>query len=282
MADYIETGVVVGALVVAGVVATIAIRRVSRGVEERIRPDEGPATPQGKRARTVAGVVRVSAIVTVWIVVALTALAQAGVAVGPLLAAAGLGGIVLGLGAQSLVRDLIAGFFVLAERQYDVGDVVELTGQSNTKVSGEVEVIALRTTTLRAVDGARHVVPNGEIRISSNLTREYSRYVVDLPVALDSDPDLAAQVMRRTAEQMRVEPHWRDDILGPVTVLGVDSFDDSGLVVRAYLETHPGRQWEVGREFRRRVLTALEEAGVRMPVAQQEILLREPPAAAAS
>lgn len=280
MADYIETGVVVGALVVAGAVATIAIRRVSRRVEDRIRPEEGPATPQGKRARTVAGVVRVSAIVAVWIVVALTALAQAGVAVGPLLAAAGLGGIVLGLGAQSLVRDLIAGFFVLAERQYDVGDVVELTGQGNTKVAGEVEVIALRTTTLRAIDGARHVVPNGEIRISSNLTREYSRYVVDLPVALDSDPDAAAQVMRRTAEQMRVEPHWREDILGPVTVLGVDSFDDSGLIVRGYLETHPGRQWEVGREFRRRVLAALEEAGVRMPVTQQEVLLREPPAAA--
>lgn len=267
-----ETIAIVAALAVAAIIATIAIRRLSRRVEGRIEGDQSDAGV--KRARTVVAVVRVSAIIAVWVILALSALAQAGVAIGPMLAAAGLGGVILGLGAQSLVRDLIAGLFILTERQYDVGDVVEIRSQSSIVITGEVETIALRTTTLRGLDATRHVIPNGEIIVSSNMTRDRSRYLVDVPIPYEANPDEAAEIVRRTGEQMRIEPGWRNDLLGPIEVLGVDAFQDSAVVIRAYLETVPGRQWAVGREFRRRVLAGLGEAGIEIPFPQRTVQLR--------
>lgn len=270
----LESLVVIGALLVAAIVATLLIGRVTRRVERGIEEREGAVSV--KRAKTLTSVLRVSAVIAVWVVLSLTALAEAGVQVGPLLAAAGLGGIVLGLGAQSLVSDLIAGFFIVAERQYDVGDVVELQPASGGPVTGEVESIALRTTTLRALDATRHVVPNGQIVVSSNQTRDRSRYMVDLPIAYEADPDAAAEIARRVGEQMRIEPRYREAITGPVEVLGVDAFADSAVVVRAYLQTAPGRQWEVGREFRRRVLRELAEAGIEIPFPQRTVIVKTP------
>jgi small conductance mechanosensitive channel len=268
----VETLIIVGALLVAAVIATILIGRLTRRVERRIEDTEGAVSV--KRAKTLTSVLRVSAVIAVWVVLSLTALAQAGVQVGPLLAAAGLGGIVLGLGAQSLVSDLIAGFFIVAERQYDVGDVVELQPGSGGPVTGEVESIALRTTTLRGLDATRHVVPNGQIVVASNQTRDRSRYMVDLPIAYEADPDAAAEIARRVGEQMRIEPRFREAITGPVEVLGVDAFADSAVVVRTYLQTAPGRQWEVGREFRRRVLRELAEAGIEIPFPQRTVTVK--------
>jgi len=272
----VRTVVIVVALVVVALVATIVIGRVSRRVERHM--EAGQAHLSTKRAKTITGVLRVTAVITVWIVIGLTALAEAGVAIGPLLAAAGVGGIVLGLGAQSLVRDLIAGLFILAERQYDVGDVIELRGPSSILLTGEVEGIALRTTTLRALDATRHVIPNGQIYASSNMTRDRSRYLLDLPIPYETAPEDAARLVERTGERMLGDARWREHMLTPVKVLGVDAFADSAVMLRVYLETTPGHQWEVGREFRRRVLADFGAEGIEIPFPQRSVTIREEPA----
>ena len=214
-------------------------------------------SPARKRATTLTGIIRVVAVAFVWATAFVMVLEEVGIAVGPVLAAAGVGGIAIGFGAQSLVRDIISGFFVLMENQFDVGDVVEVAG-----VSGVVEEITLRTTVLRGLDGTRHVVPNGEIRVSSNLTKEYSRYIVDVPVPYESEPDEVVAVARRVSDTMSWEPNWGRLMRGPVEVLGIDDYAVRGLTVRMYLETAPGHQWSVGREFRRRLQQALRDEGL--------------------
>ena len=269
MPDYADTLIRVAAVLLVALLLTRAAVWLAAGVRSRIDGGEAGSTPRAKRAHTLAGIVRVAAVVAIWLLAAFTLLDQLGVQVGPLLAAAGVGGIAIGLGAQSLVRDLIAGFFILAEHQFDVGDVVEVAG-----VSGRVEAVGLRTTTLRNLDGRRHVVPNGEIRISTNMTKEFSRYMVDLPMPYDEDPERVAGVARAVVERMRADPEYRQLITGPVEVLGVDAFADSAVTLKLYLETEPGRQWTVGREFRRRLKVALEQAGIGIPYPHRTVILR--------
>jgi moderate conductance mechanosensitive channel len=264
-----DTLIRVAAVLVVALVFTRGAVWLSRMVRARIDRGDGDATARAKRAHTLAGIVRIGAVVVIWLIAVFTILDQSGVRVGPLLAAAGVGGIALGLGAQSLVKDLIAGFFILAEHQFDVGDVVEVAG-----VAGRVESVGLRTTTLRNVDGRRHVVPNGEIRISTNMTKDFSRYMVDLPMPYDQDPDRVAAIARKVAERMHAEPEYRELINGPVEVLGVDDFADSAVTLKLYLQTEPGSQWTVGREYRRRLKLALEEEGIGIPYPHRTVILR--------
>jgi small-conductance mechanosensitive channel len=196
-------------------------------------------------------------------------LGAAGVEIGPLIAAAGIGGIAIGFGAQSLVKDFFSGFFMVMERQFDVGDVVEVAG-----VGGVVESLGLRTTVVRSLDGSRHVVPNGEIRVTTNHTKEFSRYLVDLPVPYEHDTDEVAEIARRVTDEMRIDPRYAGSITAPVNVLGVDDYADSSVNVRMYLQTVPGRHWEIGREFRRRMKGALEDAGIGIPYPHREIIVK--------
>jgi len=269
MPDYADTLIRVAAVLVVALVLTRAAVWLAARIRSKIDGGEATSTPRAKRAHTLAGIVRMVCVIVIWLVAVFTLLSQAGVAVGPLLAAAGVGGIALGLGAQSLVRDLIAGFFILAEHQFDVGDVIEVAG-----VSGRVENVGLRTTILRNLDGRRHVVPNGEIRISTNTTKEFSRYMVDLPMPYDEDPERVAAIARAVADRMREEPEYQDLITGPLEVLGVDDFADSAVTLKLYLETPPGHQWAVGREFRRRIKIALEEEGIGIPYPHRTVILR--------
>ncbi|MDH3226733.1 MAG: mechanosensitive ion channel family protein [Thermoleophilia bacterium] len=240
--------------------------RLQRGVDE---PEDLARGIQRKRALTLSTLLRNVAIAAIWIVAIILALESAGLPVGPLLAAAGIAGIALGFGAQSLIKDLINGFFILLERQYDVGDTVAFA-----EVSGTVERIELRSTVLRDMEGRRHVVPNGEIRVSTNYTHIFSRYTVSLPVPYEVDIDRAMDIARDVAEDMRTGSHSQL-ITEPVNILGVDDYGDSAVCVRLYLETVPGRQWEVGREYRRRLKIALEEAGISMPYPHHEVILRQ-------
>jgi len=246
-------------LVVAGAVASWLLRRLVRRGERRMRGTLPRDSPAGKRARTLASVLTALGVVVIWLVVAITALEVAGVPVGPLLAAAGIGGVALGFGAQNLVRDLVAGTFILSENQYDIGDHVVVAG-----VEGTVEAITLRSTVVRSVDGTRHVVSNGEIRVSSNATRVYSRYVMVVPVPYEADVDRALAVLRATGEELAADPTWAPDVAAPPTVMGVDAFTESRVELKLMVETVPGRQWAVGRELRRRIRLALAAAGVPM------------------
>ncbi|MFN8108657.1 MAG: mechanosensitive ion channel [Thermoleophilia bacterium] len=196
----------------------------------------------------------------IWTVVLISAMQVLGVLVGPLLAAAGIGGFVLGFGAQTLVRDVVAGFNILLEHQHDVGDEVALGD-----VEGTVEAISLRTTAVRGLDGARHVVANGEVRVSTNRTRLYSRYLLVLPLPYTQDIDAAVEVARAAAAELREDPDLGPDILGDLRVLGVDAFGERSVDVKMYIETRPGRQHAVGRELRRRIKLAMDREGIVMP-----------------
>jgi small-conductance mechanosensitive channel len=215
-------------------------------------------------------VLRGVVLAVVWTVAAITVLDQAGVQVAPILAAAGIAGIALGFGAQSLVKDILAGFFILMENQYDVGDVIAIAG-----VSGTVEAVNMRTTVLRSLDGSRHVVPNGEITVSSNMTKVYSRYLFVLPVPYEEDVDRPIAVLEEVAEELSQDPEFGPLMTGTVTVLGVDQYGDSSVDVKCYVETVPGEQWKVGRELRRRLKMALDERGIEIPYPRRELIIRK-------
>jgi moderate conductance mechanosensitive channel len=261
----IRLGIIIVVALVATRVCLVLVRRLQR----RIEATEGPRTDLQRRSQTLTSVLRGAIVVVIWTVAAITALDQAGVQVAPILAAAGIGGIALGFGAQSLVKDVLAGFFILLENQYDVGDVIRVAG-----VAGSVESVNLRTTTLRDLDGSRHVVPNGLIEVSTNLTKVYSRYVIVMPVPYEEEVDRAVAVLERVAEEMREDPAYAEAITGPLSILGVDAYGESAVEVKAYFETAPGEQWTVGRELRRRLKAALDAEGIPIPYPHRQLMLR--------
>ena len=257
MPEWGKLLVELGVILVVSLILTQVVIVFTDRLARRVRAEDGPPTDLQRRAQTLASVMRSGLLALVWTVAVISGLGQAGVAVGPILAAAGIVGVALGFGAQNLVRDLLGGFFILLENQYDVGDVVEIA-----TVAGTVEAVYLRTTVLRAEDGARYVVPNGEVRVSANFTKAYSRYPLTIPVPYGQDVDRSIDLARRVAEQMRMDEPYRALITRPFRVLGVDSYGTSGVEVACYVETLPGEQWVVGRELRRRLAKAFAEEGL--------------------
>ncbi len=182
------------------------------------------------------------------------------VPIGPLLAGAGVLGLAISFGAQSLVKDLIAGAFMLVEGQFAVGDVVRIAG-----TAGKVEKITLRTTVLRDLQGVVHVVPNGTIETLSNLTKSFSKAVLDIGVAYKEDVDRVIAVMDDEARRMQHDEAWAQVILETPEVLGVQEFGDSAVLIRIAFKTLPLKQWEVGREFRRRIKNRFDAEGIEIP-----------------
>jgi small conductance mechanosensitive channel len=260
-------GILVGALVLTRVTG-----RVIKRFEDRVAssgPGKSGGRIEAKRAQTLGGVLRATSSILVLAIAVLMSLDQIGFAITPLIAAAGIGGLAFGFGAQNLVRDVIAGFFILLENQYDVGDVVRIAG-----VSGTVEELKIRTTILRDIEGARHVIPNGEIRVSSNLTKGFSRYVLVLPISYSDNPDEAIAVAERVTRQMRGEDTWASSMSQDLTVLGVDNYGDSSIDIKCYIQTPPGDQWAVGRELRKRIKKAFDNEGISIPFPHRDIVIR--------
>ena len=223
-----------------------------------------------KRVSTLIGLLRTITSVLLWGVVLVIALDQVGLDVTPILAGAGIIGLAIGFGAQNIVRDLISGFFMVLENQVRVGDIAVVNG-----TGGLVEAITFRTIVLRDVSGAVHVFPNGTINTLSNMTKEWSGYVLDIGVAYKEDTDHVVAVMRRVADEMREEPEWRDRILEPIQIFGVDDFADSAVVIKARLKTLPIQQWNVGREYRRRLKKAFDAEGIEIPFPHRSIYVGE-------
>jgi small conductance mechanosensitive channel len=222
--------------------------------------------PTRSRVTTLTGVLRTLALVVLWSVVVVICLSQLGFDVRPILAGAGIVGLAVGFGAQYVVRDVIAGFFLVLEDQVRVGDVAVVNG-----TGGLVETVTFRTIVLRDVAGTVHVFPNGSVTTLANMTRDWSGYVVDVEVGYRQDPDRVVAVMRRVDEEMREDPVHGPSILEPVEVFGVDAFKESSVVIRARLKTRPIQQWAVGREYRRRLLLALAAEGIEMPTRALQI-----------
>jgi small conductance mechanosensitive channel len=229
----------------------------------------GPAEIQ--RASTLTQIVRDVARIVIFFVGVMMILSEMGIDLKPILAAAGLGGLAIGFGAQSLVKDVISGFFILLENSIRVGDVVEVAG-----VSGLVEQIELRSIRLRDLSGNVHVVPNGVIDKVKNMTKDYSYYVIDVGVAYREDVDEVMGILKSIADELQTDQNFKDDILEPLEMLGVDQFADSAVIIKCRIKTQPIKQWRVGREMNRRIKKTFDAKGIEIPFPHQTIYWGEP------
>ena len=225
-----------------------------------------------KRIRTLMSVLWTIVVGLVWFVAVLTTLGQIGVNVTPVLAGAGIVGLAIGFGAQNLVKDLVSGFFLILENQVRVGDVAVING-----TGGLVEAISFRTIVLRDEAAVVHVFPNGSITTLSNMTKDWSAYVVSVNVAYKEDPDRVVDVMRRVADEMYTEPKYRSVMLEPIEIFGVDGFTDGSVTIKARLKTRPLEQFAIGREYRRRLKKAFDAEGIEMPASQRAGRMAELP-----
>lgn len=196
----------------------------------------------------------------------LIVLQEAGVPIGPILAGAGILGLALGFGGQYLIRDLIAGFFIILENQYRIGDIVNVDG-----TSGLVEDISLRLTTLRDLDGTVHHVPHGEIKRVSNLSKYFSRVNLNIGIAYHSKLEHVIDVVNKVGNEMATDPLWKDGILKAPQFLRVDNFGDSAIEIKIIGETPAHKKWEVTGELRKRLKLAFDKEGIEIPFPQRVI-----------
>jgi len=213
-----------------------------------------------QRIETMAGLMNNVAATIIITLAVLTSLNYLNVPIASLLASVGVAGLAISFGAQSLVKDIISGAFILVEGQYGIGDVVTI---DNT--TGLVEKITLRTTVLRDTYGTEHTIPNGQITKVSNLTKSWSRAVVDVTVAYAADADRTLALLRDVAGKLAADPEWGQLLLGEPEVPGIESLGDGTMVIRVMVKTLPLKQWDVARELRRRIKGRFEEEGVALP-----------------
>lgn len=219
-----------------------------------------------KREETVIQIVSGALNIVVWPLALILIIAQFGINVGPLIAGAGVIGVALGFGAQSLVKDVISGLFIIAENQYGVGDVVDLDG-----TTGKVQHITLRSTVLRDLDGIVHHVPNGTIERASNYSSEHSGVNLDVGVAYDSDLEKVIKVVNRVGKELAKDPEWQDQILETPYFLRVDNLGDSSIDLKIVGNVKPLQQWAVTGELRKRLKIAFDKEGIEIPFPQRVI-----------
>jgi small-conductance mechanosensitive channel len=255
------SGLRIGVIVLASYVLTRIIALVSRELEEQVTHAKGPdVVDRAKRARTIGHLVRNAATVAVVVLATLMVLREVHVDITPILTGAGILGLAVGFGGQALVRDLISGFFLILENQIRVGDVVIING-----TGGLVEEINLRTVILRDGDGTVHVFPNGSITQLANRSKDFSYYTADIGVSYRNDLDQVATVLRQVGESLMTDEAYRSLIVAPVELVGVEALRENQVVMRVRIRTLPLKQWDVGREFLRRVKAAFERAGIELP-----------------
>ncbi|KAB8314713.1 mechanosensitive ion channel family protein [Tolypothrix campylonemoides VB511288] len=222
------------------------------------------------RVSTISGVSK-GIVTVVWAAdTMLLSLMTLGVNIGPLLAGAGLVGVAVSLASQNLIKDAINGFLIIVEDQYALGDVINVGD-----VGGLVENLNLRMTQLRDAEGRLITIPNSEIKIVANLSSRWSRADLTIPVAYQTDIDQALKLIETVALEMDQDPKWQNPILETPQVLGIDNFGDRGLIIRVWIKTQPLKQWDVAREYRRRLKVAFDKAGVSIPLPQQSIWVND-------
>ena len=255
----------------------VAIRFVRLGLRqlERVmivasdKQDQESGTAS-KRAATLTGILRTIALSAIWAIVIIESLQLVGLDVAPILAGAGILGLAVGFGAQNLVRDLISGFFIILEDHIRLGDVAVING-----TGGAVETITFRTISLRDFSGVVHVFPNGGITTLSNMTKDWSAFVLDMGVAYREDTDRVVALMQSVGEELRQDPELGRLILEPIEVVGIENFADSAVTLRARIKTKPAEQWKIGREYRRRLKQAFDAQGIEIPFPMRTLVMGE-------
>jgi small conductance mechanosensitive channel len=252
----------VAVAVVLTIVLSVLVRRFRHKLEG------SPSVTQElnlQRIATLTSALSTTGIVVVWTVTLLLILSVFDVPLGPLFASAGVAGVALGFGAQSIVKDTLSGFFILLENQFGVGDIVELQTTAQP-VTGKVEALTLRVTSLRAYDGTLHTVPNGNIQLVSNRSRGWARAIVDVRVAFGEDVDRVRGVLEALFEELHADTTLVDWIRDGPSVLGVDSMADYAMVIRVVAETRPSKRIDTERVLRERIARRLDDEGIRVPL----------------
>ncbi len=254
---------------VRGLVKGLLDREVSDGTAQELS-----AVELKKRIDTLDAFGSAAIQAFILLIALVTVLGQLHLNIAPAIAGLGIVGIAVGFGAQSLVRDYFNGALILLENQFSVGDVVSVAG-----VSGTVEHFSLRRTTLRDLSGTVHTVPNGEIRVASNMTRVWARIKEDVEVAYGSDIDHVVAVINRLGQELYDDPEWRRKLLEPPTVLRVQTLGESGVTIRVLGSVRASEQWAVAGEFRKRLLAAFAEGGIEIPFPHRVMITRSQEAA---
>lgn len=244
-------------VMIAVAVSEVGSFSVSRLLQRGARRSQN--LRRAAQMRTLAPVLTAVVHTVVGLIALMMVLSEIGLDVGPLLAGAGILGIAIGFGAQTLVKDLLTGVFLIVEDIVSVGDIIRI---GNT--GGLVEDMTLRTIRLRDFDGTLHIFPYGEAQVIHNMTKTFSFYVFDLPIAYSADIGKALQLMHETGDQLRHEPPFDDAILEPIEVVGVDSLSERGVRLKARIKTKPIKQWMVGREYLKRIKLAFDANGIEM------------------
>ena len=265
--------------VAASIVGVLLIAFVARYVVNRLLrrffvgvSDRAPSVEERRRVETVGKVLRNTVSALILIVATLVILNQLGISIAPILGAAGVVGIAVGFGAQSLVKDIFAGFFLLIENQIRVGDVVEIAGKS-----GVVEQISLRRTKLRSYDGSVHYISNGLITTVTNMSTEFAFAVVDIGVTYREDIDRVFAVMRQTAQALRESPGFGPKVADDIEISGVEQWAESAVMIRARIRTQPLEQWSVRREYLKLLKAAFDREGIAIPFPQRTLKIEGGP-----
>ena len=265
---WLTVGVSLGLILLFAVIVNVIARRYVRRLEDRAamlaEGTEREKLRQARRRATVAKLLLDTFQIVVWSVVVMIILTSLGVNLGPLLATAGIAGVALGFGAQTIVRDTLSGFFILAENQFDVGDTVELQ-TSAQPVSGTVEALTLRITMVRAFDGTLNIVPNGNILVTSNKTRGWGRAIVDLRLPYDQDVDQVREILNELFDEIRAVPPFEGALREGPDVLGIVQLTDAAEILRVVAETIPSKRWEIERLLREQMTNRLTQRGVAAP-----------------
>ncbi len=240
--------------------ARAALRRFEHNLAEQGLRQGDLSSEAAKRADTLVRLLRQGVSIMIWLVAILVVLNEIGVSVGPILASAGVAGLAVGFGAQNLVRDVISGFFLILENQVRVGDVAVVNG-----TGGLVEEINFRTLILRDLSGIVHVFPNGSVNTLANLTKEWSAYVFEIGVAYKENTDRVIEVMRGVADGLKHDEKFGKLIVDEIEIFGVDKLADSAVIIKGRIKTQPIKQWDVGREFLRRIKQAFDREGIEIP-----------------
>ena len=254
------------------IIALILYRVIHKFIERAVRISvisSSFASPEAEKMRenTLIQIFSVTARIAIIIVMGMVIIQEFGVQIGPLLAGLGIVGLAVGFGGQYLIRDIITGLFIILENQYRIGDVIRF----DDRISGAVENISLRMTTLRDLDGTVHHIPHGEIKKVSNLSKNFARVNLNIGVAYDTDLQEVINIINKTGEELANDPEFKEMIITPPQFLRIDDFADSAIILKILGETVPLKQWQVTGELRKRIKFAFDENGIDIPFPQRVV-----------
>jgi len=257
--------IAVGFFIAQRVLKTVIHHSLDRMVRKAYHARSEAAV--NKRQETLEHVFYVTAKMLLWIAAGLMILSEMGVDIAPLLAGAGIVGLAFGFGGQYLIRDIIAGLFIIMEDQFRKGDIIEIAG-----ITGKVENVNLRRTILRDLDGVEHHIPNGEITTTSNKTKFWSRIHLQIGVSYDADIQKTIDVLNRACKSFAASPEWEDEMIKKPEVMGIDELGESAIIYKILGDVKPGTQWKGMRALRIYIKTALDKAGIEIPYPHRVII----------